>query len=555
MTALGIDGGQSGLRLRFVDDTAVIEAATVSQADDDLASAYAASLRAALPAAAGPVARAVAGLSAIPDDDAGRRRLAEVLRSVIGADEVWLTGDAVTAHRAAFAGGAGVVLAAGTGVACLALDADGGAPRIIDGAGYLIDDDGGAFRIGSAGLRAAVRAHDGRGPATSLLARACVAFDSPPEQLAAAVHRRSRAATDVADFARAVLEEAADDAEASEIVRSAAEALVVTTRAALQVAGSDAPVALGGRLLATGSPLRARYVEALERSGLADVALVDAPSPLDGACAFASDDDPGRYSPLVLRLDSAPGLVGGSVARDYITIVTGLVAAAADENRAAIDAAADAVADCVAGGGLVHTFGTGHSHLLAEELFYRAGGIAAVDPILVEPLMLHAGAVASTEQERRTGYAAEILAAHDIQAGDVMLIASNSGGNRVSTELAALSRERGAVVVAVTSLAHATSPLARRSDEPRLHELADIVLDNGGAPGDAALTVPGMTTPVGPTSTVVGAALLQAVVAEAVARLVARGVDPGVFRSANTEGGDDANAALVARFAGRVRAL
>ena len=82
MTALGIDGGQSGLRLRQVGTDEVVEAATVSQADDDLASAYAASLRAVLPAQAVGLVRAVAGLSAIPDDDAGRRRLAEVLRSV-----------------------------------------------------------------------------------------------------------------------------------------------------------------------------------------------------------------------------------------------------------------------------------------------------------------------------------------------------------------------------------------------------------------------------------------------------------------------------------------
>jgi uncharacterized phosphosugar-binding protein/N-acetylglucosamine kinase-like BadF-type ATPase len=555
MTALGIDGGQSGLRLRQVGTDEVVEAATVSQADDDLASAYAASLRAVLPAQAVGLVRAVAGLSAIPDDDAGRRRLAEVLRSVTGAEQVWLTGDAVTAHRAAFAGGQGVVLAAGTGVACLALDDLSGAPHHVDGAGYLIDDDGGAFRIGSAGLRAAVRAHDGRGPATSLLARACDQFETDAADLAAAVHRRSRAVTDVAGFARIVLDESTRDGAAGLIVLDAADALVRTVRAALVLAGADAPLAIGGRLLADGSPLRTAFLAALATARLGKGDVTDAPSPLDGACAFATDTDPGRYAPLVLRLEGPPSLVPGLVARDYLALAAELVHAAGDANGAAIDAAADAIADCVAGGGLVHTFGTGHSHLLAEELFYRAGGIAAVDPILVEPLMLHAGAVASTEQERRTGYAAEILAAHDVRQGDVMLIASNSGGNRVSTELAALSRERGAVVIAVTSLAHATSPLARAVDEPRLHELADIVLDNGGAPGDAAVTVPGMTTAVGPTSTVVGAAILQAVVAEAVARLVARGVDPGVFRSANTTGGDAANAALVAQFSSRVRAL
>jgi uncharacterized phosphosugar-binding protein/N-acetylglucosamine kinase-like BadF-type ATPase len=554
MTSIGIDGGQSGLRLRAAGSDDVVEAPTVTQLDRDLAAAYTASLRAALPPAWAEVERVVAGLSAIPGEEDERRRLAAALRAVTGASELWLTGDAVTAHRAAFGGGQGVVLVAGTGVGCLALDDRGGPPHHVDGAGYLVDDDGGAFRIGSAALRAAIRSHDGRGPATSLLPLACEAFSSTPEHLAADVHRRPRPVADIAAFARVVLEESSTDAVAAGIVRDAADGLVISTRAALALAGEGAAVAVGGRLLATGSPLRGAYEAALVEAGI--VAEVrDAPAPLDGACGFATDFDPGRYAPLVLQLSGPPAQVAGEVAREYLAVATGLLQSAGHANATALDSAAEAVARCVAGGGLVHTFGTGHSHLLAEELFYRAGGIAAVDPILVEPLMLHAGAVASTEQERRSGYAAEILAAHDVREGDVMLIASNSGGNRVSTELASLARERGAVVVAVTSLAHATSSIARAVDEPRLHELADIVLDNGGAPGDAAVTIPGTTTAVGPTSTVVGAALLQAVVAEAVARLVARGVDPGVFRSANTEGGDAANAELVARFSDRVRAL
>jgi uncharacterized phosphosugar-binding protein len=210
-----------------------------------------------------------------------------------------------------------------------------------------------------------------------------------------------------------------------------------------------------------------------------------------------------------------------------------------------IDAAATLVADALERGGTVHAFGTGHSHMLAEELFYRAGGLVRVNPILFEGLMLHAGAELSTSLERLPGLAEALLEQHPIIAGDVLVVASNSGGNAVVSTLAQSARQRGAAVIAVVSRTHATSAAARATMYPRLHEVADVVIDNGGAVGDAAIEARGFATRVGPTSTVVGAAALNAVVAEAVERLVARGVHPEVFTSSNVEGGDAVNARLL----------
>ena len=65
-----------------------------------------------------------------------------------------------------------------------------------------------------------------------------------------------------------------------------------------------------------------------------------------------------------------------------------------------IEDAAKAVAQTLENDGLVHVFGTGHSHMIAEEMFYRAGGLGAVNPILEEDLMLHINASKSTELER-----------------------------------------------------------------------------------------------------------------------------------------------------------
>jgi uncharacterized phosphosugar-binding protein len=247
--------------------------------------------------------------------------------------------------------------------------------------------------------------------------------------------------------------------------------------------------------------------------------------------------------------------VPGSAAADYLRRVTALLEQASRAEAATLTSAAQAVADRLAAGGMIHTFGTGHSHMLAEEIFYRAGGLARVDPLLVDTLMLHRAAAASTELERRPGLAAELLEEHPMDPGDVLIVASNSGGNTVAVELATMARARGVLVLAVTSLSHAHSTLAREVAGPRLPEVADIVLDTHGVPGDAIQPIPGLAPLVGPTSTVVGAALLQALVVEVVAALVQRGVDPEVLASSNTRGGDDHNAELLARYRDRVRSL
>jgi uncharacterized phosphosugar-binding protein len=234
-----------------------------------------------------------------------------------------------------------------------------------------------------------------------------------------------------------------------------------------------------------------------------------------------------------------------SPGRRYLERVGELVARLATEEWPAIDAAADLVADAIAGGGALHAFGTGHSHMLAEELSYRAGGLVGVRPILFEGLMLHASADMSTSLERLPGLAEALFADHGMNAGDVLVVISNSGGNVVTSGLAQLAHDSGVRVIALVSRAHATSNQARSTGVARLHEIADVVIDNGGIVGDAALEIAGLATRVGPTSTVVGAAALNAIVVEAVARLIARGVTPDVFTSSNVEGGDAANARLL----------
>lgn len=243
-----------------------------------------------------------------------------------------------------------------------------------------------------------------------------------------------------------------------------------------------------------------------------------------------------------------------SAGKRYLSGAIDVLEQIATHEWPAIRAAAQSVADTIAGGGLVHVFGTGHSHMLAEEMFYRAGGLAAVNPILVDSLMLHAGAAESTRLERLTGLADEIFSEVPMKPGDTLIIASNSGGNAVCGDMARLAIDSGARIVAMLSVSHADVS-GPRDDTSRLALMADVVIDNHGVVGDAIVAVEGSSRKVAPTSTVAGAAIVNAIVAEAVEILTDRGDSVEFFSSSNVDGGDVLNAALVARYSDSVRSL
>lgn len=238
----------------------------------------------------------------------------------------------------------------------------------------------------------------------------------------------------------------------------------------------------------------------------------------------------------------------------YADLVQQQLTTARATQHEALEAAAGLVADALVADRFLFAFGTGHSHMLAEEIFYRAGGLAHASAILDPPLMLHEGAAASSERERQPGYAAQILDRYSVAAGDVLVIASNSGRNAVPVEMALTARERGLKTIAITSLAHSNAFTSRHPSGKRLFELAHLVLDNGGVIGDAALALPGLPRNVGPTSTIVGAFLLNALVVRAIELALARGRVPEVYASSNSDV-PGWNESLITRYHGRIRHL
>jgi uncharacterized phosphosugar-binding protein len=205
--------------------------------------------------------------------------------------------------------------------------------------------------------------------------------------------------------------------------------------------------------------------------------------------------------------------------------------------------------------GLVYITGSGHSHMIAEEVFYRAGGAAPVQAILDPALMLHEGAGRSTRLERLEGYAATLLAGYPIGPKDVLFVVSNSGRNAFPIEVVLHGKSRGARTVALTSLAHAAHVTSRHSSGKKLHEVADLAIDSQAAEGDACLDIPGRNVRMGSTSTIAGAFIMNALLAEAVAALAKEGIAIDVYRSANLQGTEAESEAMIERWRPRIRGL
>jgi uncharacterized phosphosugar-binding protein len=201
-----------------------------------------------------------------------------------------------------------------------------------------------------------------------------------------------------------------------------------------------------------------------------------------------------------------------------------------------IEQAGRLIADALAAGGVIHTFGTGHSHLIAEEAFFRAGGLVAVNPILDERLIFLAGALESTRAERESGLAGRLIEGENIRPEDAAIIISNSGRNAAPIEMALEMKARGVKVVAITNLRQSRAAVPRHPSGKRLFELADVTVDNCTPPGDALLDLPGLDSRIGATSTTAGAAIINSIMIEAVTELLRRGERIPILPSANLEG-------------------
>lgn len=239
----------------------------------------------------------------------------------------------------------------------------------------------------------------------------------------------------------------------------------------------------------------------------------------------------------------------------YITIIQDLIKRVLETQMDKIDEAGAILAESLMNDGFVYVFGTGHSHMMAEELFYRAGGLARIYPILEDALMLHNGAIKSTEMERLDGYAELILDRYECTEKDCLIIASNSGRNAVSIDMVKAAHKRGMKVIGLTNLTHSKAQESRHSSGFKLYMIGDVVLDNQGCLGDASIYVPEIDRNIAATSTSLGAMLLQAVAISAVEKMIEEGHIPEVFSSANLDEGDEINDEMLAKYRSFIKPL
>ena len=198
--------------------------------------------------------------------------------------------------------------------------------------------------------------------------------------------------------------------------------------------------------------------------------------------------------------------------------------------------------------GLVYLFGTGHSHMLAEDGHFRAGGFAPICPILSTNIMLHESATLSSKIERTEGVATQILNKYDITSKDILVIFSNSGVNQVPIESALFAKQVNCKVVGIFSLNYSkVAPLSKYGK--RLSELSDIYIDNYGPPGDALVEIT-KGIKVSAFSTIAGSFILNSIIAET-AKL-AKNDDPFPFYiSSNMPKSKEHNEMLLKKYRAR----
>ncbi|NXY97742.1 SIS domain-containing protein [Streptomyces sp. BR123] len=242
------------------------------------------------------------------------------------------------------------------------------------------------------------------------------------------------------------------------------------------------------------------------------------------------------------------------LAGQFFDAAIGLLQRVRDEEGERIAEAATAVADAVAAGNRLFAFGAGHSSLPAQDVVYRAGGLALMNFLAVPGT---AGvdvmpATLGSALERVGGLAGAVLDSSPATAGDVLVIVSLSGRNALPVEMAVNARALGLTVIGVTSVAYARETRSLHVSGTFLKDHCDIVLDSKIGVGDAELTLDGIAAPFAPASTVVTSAIMQAVMAAAAGELAGRGIEPPLLRSGNVDGGHDWNGRVMQEYGDRI---
>ena len=220
--------------------------------------------------------------------------------------------------------------------------------------------------------------------------------------------------------------------------------------------------------------------------------------------------------------------------QEYHSVINEQLERQFSEEGPNIEKAAEFCAASVSSGRVIHVFGCGHSQMFAMEVFYRAGGLVPVNALLIPHMALFPKAKLSTLQERVEGFTDKYLDLEDTDPRDTMIIISISG--------------RNAGVVALTSRDFSTSTTSRHSSGKHLSDVADVVIDVKCVSGDAALEIEGLEPRFCGTSTVLGMAMMESIIAQTIENCVKSGHIPPIYVSSNLDKGDAINEEHIKKY-------
>jgi len=243
----------------------------------------------------------------------------------------------------------------------------------------------------------------------------------------------------------------------------------------------------------------------------------------------------------------------------YFEVMQGVVESVLKTQEDTMTKAAEVLTNTTKNDGIIHLFGSGHSSLIAEDVFWRAATLANVHAIF-ESAVAGINEVTKTSKiEKLEGIGKVIVEYNRVVPPDAIICISNSGNNAATVDVALAAKERGVPVIAITNVTYADQLTTHHSSGKKLKDIADVVIDNCSLYGDAAVELPGLPQMVGATSTIPVAFIVSALLVQTCENLLELGIQPDVYYNGHLAYEDPNiklhNDALVDKYFYRIRNL
>ena len=243
----------------------------------------------------------------------------------------------------------------------------------------------------------------------------------------------------------------------------------------------------------------------------------------------------------------------------YFSEIEKVVKNVQERNKDSIMEAAKLLAKTTENGGIIYGFGTGHSHLVVDDAFWRAATPANYCALLEPSATGNQEITKSYYVENTYGIGKLIVDYHRITPNDCMIIISNSGNNISPVDAALRAKEKGIPTIAITAVDYSNYLKTKHQDGVKLKDICDVVLDNCSLIGDATVEIENFPMKVGSSSTIPNIYLQNAILTQMVELLVQKGIEPDVYYNGHMAFMDpncaDHNDKLVDKYFYRIRNL